>query len=220
VAGPLCLLSIQRRNGKRLDPGAVAEAILKSAAPRDPRKTPECPRYLAGTLNIPGAYALINKGGKKTMSNPDASLVTPQTAEPGTVPAQTSAVAPSEAGVAVDPPNAPFNPGDRGGSHNLVIGAGHRFTEAAFGGLVAGRGNTISNTAASVSGGFDNIASGELASVSGGFENVASGRTNGPGVLIMHELPGVTPQCIDLATRVVDVGFTRLSRRRKCQTSR
>jgi dienelactone hydrolase len=33
-------------------------------------------------------------------------------------------------------------------------------------------------------------------------------RTNGPGLLIMHELPGMTPQCIDLATRVVDAGFT------------
>jgi protein-S-isoprenylcysteine O-methyltransferase Ste14 len=68
------------------------------AAPRDPRKTRECPLYLVGTLNIPGAYALINKGVKKTMSNPDASLVTTETAEPGTVPAETSAVAASEAG--------------------------------------------------------------------------------------------------------------------------
>src|SRR3954451_15397351 len=31
----------------------------------------------------------------------------------------------------------PLNPGDRGGSHNLVIGSFHRFTQAAFGGLVA-----------------------------------------------------------------------------------
>lgn len=33
-------------------------------------------------------------------------------------------------------------------------------------------------------------------------------KANGPGVLIMHELPGMTPQCINLATRVVDAGFT------------
>src|SRR6516162_3637602 len=77
---------------------------------------------------------------------------------------------------AVDPPNPALKPGDRGGSHNLVIGAAHRFTQAAFGGLVAGRGNTISNTAASVSGGFDSTASGEFASISGGGGNTASVR--------------------------------------------
>ena len=33
-------------------------------------------------------------------------------------------------------------------------------------------------------------------------------KANGAGVLIMHELPGMTPQCINLATRVVDAGFT------------
>jgi dienelactone hydrolase len=31
---------------------------------------------------------------------------------------------------------------------------------------------------------------------------------NGPGVLIMHELPGMTQQCIGLAKRVVEAGFT------------
>ena len=70
---------------------------------------------------------------------------------------------------------SPLNPGDRGGSHNVVIGASHKFTQAAFGGLVAGARNTISNTAASVSGGLNNTASGETASVSGGFGNEASG---------------------------------------------
>src|SRR5690349_2653195 len=44
-----------------------------------------------------------------------------------------------------DPAQAgsPLDPGDRGGSHNLVIGRFHRFTQAAFGGLVAGETNTI-----------------------------------------------------------------------------
>jgi len=69
----------------------------------------------------------------------------------------------------------PLNPGDRGGSHNLVIGARHRFTQAAFGGLVVGEKNSISNTAASVSGGENNAASGVHASVSGGQDNTASG---------------------------------------------
>ena len=59
------LLSIQRQSGQRLNPHAVREAILKSAEPCDPRKTPECPRYLAGTLNISGAHALIKKEKRK-----------------------------------------------------------------------------------------------------------------------------------------------------------
>src|SRR5205823_4276431 len=36
---------------------------------------------------------------------------------------------------------SPLSPGDRGGSHNLVIGGGNRFTQAAFGGFVAGERN-------------------------------------------------------------------------------
>jgi hypothetical protein len=69
----------------------------------------------------------------------------------------------------------PLNPGDRGGSHNLVIGTGNRFTRAAFGGLVAGELNTISNIETSVAGGGNNIASGGIASVLGGVSNRASG---------------------------------------------
>ena len=76
--------------------------------------------------------------------------------------------------------NPPLQPGDRGGSHNLVIGRGNRFTKAAFGGLVAGEANTISNEAASVSGGSNSTASGQWASVSGGLANTASG--NGASV--------------------------------------
>jgi len=69
-----------------------------------------------------------------------------------------------------DPAQAgfPLNPGDRGGSHNVVIGVRHRFTQAAFGGLVAGEGNTISNTAASVSGVQNHTADAESAVVIGG----------------------------------------------------
>jgi trimeric autotransporter adhesin len=69
----------------------------------------------------------------------------------------------------------PLRPGDRGGSHNLVIGRANKFTQAAFGGIVAGELNTISNEATSVSGGFENTASGNQASVSGGGVNTASG---------------------------------------------
>jgi hypothetical protein len=69
---------------------------------------------------------------------------------------------------------SPLNAGDRGGSHNLVIGRGHRFTDAASGGLLAGELNTINKLAASVSGGVENVASGNFASVSGGEGNTAS----------------------------------------------
>ena len=74
------------------------------------------------------------------------------------------------------PPTAPaLEPHDRGGSHNLVIGSGNRFTTSAFGGLVAGYLNTISNFVASVSGGSSNEASGPFANVSGGQFNQAGG---------------------------------------------
>ena len=69
----------------------------------------------------------------------------------------------------------PLNPGDRGGSHNLVIGGGNRFTKAAFGGFVAGERNAIDGFGASVSGGFFSNASGLFSSISGGIRNSASG---------------------------------------------
>ena len=75
------------------------------------------------------------------------------------------------------PPGDPssLSPGDRGGSHNLVIGGGNRFTQAAFGGFVAGERNTIESFGASVSGGFNNTASGCYANVSAGVRNIANG---------------------------------------------
>ena len=69
----------------------------------------------------------------------------------------------------------PLSPGDRGGSHNLIIGRENRFTKLAFGGLVTGRLNTVSAEGATVSGGFSNTASGLFSSVSGGLGNTASG---------------------------------------------
>lgn len=62
---------------------------------------------------------------------------------------------------------------ERTGSHNLVVGDLHSYTS--FGGLVAGRANTISGASATVSGGFNNVASGIGASVSGGQHNRATG---------------------------------------------
>jgi len=72
-------------------------------------------------------------------------------------------------------PLSPLNPGDRGGSHNLVIGAANRFTQAAFSGLVVGTANTIQAYGASVTGGTGNIAESYGCSVSGGFSNSAGG---------------------------------------------
>ena len=68
-------------------------------------------------------------------------------------------------------PPLKLNPGDRDGSHNLIIGREHRYQN--FGGLVAGFNNTIGGPEASVSGGAFNTASGEVASVSGGRRNEA-----------------------------------------------
>ncbi|MDJ0719934.1 MAG: hypothetical protein QNJ54_37900 [Prochloraceae cyanobacterium] len=31
---------------------------------------------------------------------------------------------------------------------------------------------------------------------------------NGPGVILMHELPGMIPECVDLARRLADANFT------------
>ena len=69
----------------------------------------------------------------------------------------------------------PLGPGDRGGSHNLVVGRGNTFTKAAFGGLVVGEVNKISNSEACILGGGNNTASGFAASVLGGQGNTASG---------------------------------------------
>ncbi len=61
---------------------------------------------------------------------------------------------------------------DRSGSHNLVVGRSHIY--GSFGGLVAGRLNTILGAFASVSGGDRNMAIGDYSSVSGGLRNRAT----------------------------------------------
>ena len=66
-----------------------------------------------------------------------------------------------------------LGPGDRGGSHNLVIGDHNRFTMAAFGGLVAGNFNAISNSE-TVCFGNSNSASGLASTVIGDGGNTAS----------------------------------------------
>ena len=60
------------------------------------------------------------------------------------------------------------------GSHNLVVGAGHTYTN--FCGLVVGHDNAITGQYASVSGGANCTASGNYSSVCGGQFNEASGQ--------------------------------------------
>jgi len=62
---------------------------------------------------------------------------------------------------------------DRSGSHNIVVGTEHNFLS--YGGLVAGKYNTIKSGCACVSGGYNNTASGWNSSVSGGYQNKANG---------------------------------------------
>jgi hypothetical protein len=66
---------------------------------------------------------------------------------------------------------------DKTGSHNLIIGPNHNYSS--YGGLVAGRQNTISGIFSTVSGGSFNRASGAQSSVGGGSGNRASGFSSG-----------------------------------------
>jgi hypothetical protein len=70
------------------------------------------------------------------------------------------------------PTHVKLKPQDRGGTHNLVVGSGHRFSY--FGGFVAGHENMISGLYTTVTGGFRNVARGEFSTVSGGESNEAA----------------------------------------------
>jgi len=64
----------------------------------------------------------------------------------------------------------------RTGSHNLIVGDGHRFD--ASGGFLAGFYNYVAVNAGAVSGGYDNHAYNFAASVSGGSANFAIGQVS------------------------------------------
>jgi hypothetical protein len=72
----------------------------------------------------------------------------------------------------------------RSGSHNLVIGRDHSYSQ--WGGLVAGEGNVINGSGTSVTGGWFNIASGDRSVISGGtggktlvfYSSIAGGADN------------------------------------------
>lgn len=73
-----------------------------------------------------------------------------------------------------DIPSGGLDEGDRGGSHNLVVGEAHKFK--GWGGFVTGSYNTITGFMTSVTGGRFNEASGSSASVTGGSWNKATGQ--------------------------------------------
>lgn len=81
------LLSAQAQQRRRPDPRVVGKALLQTAVPCQPRDSPECRRYLIGTLNIPGAYASVTKGGRTVVAN----INTTETPDPaaGSLPAGT-----------------------------------------------------------------------------------------------------------------------------------
>lgn len=91
------LLSIQLARGEKPNPHAIREAILKSALPCNPEVTEDCRRFLAGSLNIPGAYALITKGGLTEMSVENSNKATIQPSEAIDLRVEEAIVQPSEA---------------------------------------------------------------------------------------------------------------------------
>jgi cyanobactin maturation PatA/PatG family protease len=93
------LLSIQRASGQEIDPTAVREAIVDSAVPCYPQDSPECRPYLVGTLNVPGAYDRILRGGKM-VADSDAVQASSHVVEVGVGPGEPSSLASSGAAVA------------------------------------------------------------------------------------------------------------------------
>ncbi|WP_439566447.1 PatA/PatG family cyanobactin maturation protease [Gloeocapsopsis crepidinum] len=72
------LLSLQLKQGSKPDPEAVREAILQSALPCPPPSS-DCQRFLVGSLNVPGAHALITKGENLVMiaQNQEEAMIQP-----------------------------------------------------------------------------------------------------------------------------------------------
>jgi cyanobactin maturation PatA/PatG family protease len=103
------LLSIQLRNEGKIDPRAVADAILGTATACPRRDAAECRQYLAGIINIPGAYASISKGGT-TMADLDLARTRPRTADITGAHASSDAPGTPEAGVRAAGAGIPAGP--------------------------------------------------------------------------------------------------------------
>lgn len=62
------LLSAQVQRGEQPDPCAIHDVILQSALPCPPEAVSDCRRFLAGSLDISKAHALITQGGTQKLS--------------------------------------------------------------------------------------------------------------------------------------------------------
>lgn len=93
------LLSAQVQQGRAPDPRAVREALLETAIPCQPPDSPQCRRFLVGTLNIPGAYASVTKGGRTVMASNNTTEVAYPVA--GSVTAEAETGAPETSGTGV-----------------------------------------------------------------------------------------------------------------------
>jgi PatG C-terminal/Subtilase family/PatG Domain len=82
------LLSLQQQRGEKPDPHGIRDAILKSALPCDQSKNLDRRRCLVGSLNIPGAYALITNTGRTPMLNETSGEVMIQANEASNLIAQ------------------------------------------------------------------------------------------------------------------------------------
>jgi cyanobactin maturation PatA/PatG family protease len=115
------LLSIQRASRQEINPSAVREAILASAVPCYPQDSLECRPYLVGTVNVPGAYDLILKGGKKVAES-DVIQAASQAVEANVGPGEPSALAASGAGAGLASA-AEVPAGQRAHEHPAAAGA-------------------------------------------------------------------------------------------------
>ncbi len=103
------LLGIQLRNEDKIDPRAVADAILGTATACHQRDAAECRQYLAGIINIPGAFASISKGGT-TMADLDLAPTRPPAADITGAYASSDTPGKPEAGVRAAGAGIPVSP--------------------------------------------------------------------------------------------------------------
>lgn len=69
--------------------------------------------------------------------------------------------------------NGTWDSGQKVGSHNIVVGRAHSYTQ--YAGVVFGEKNAINNEYSTVTAGLRNVAAGKYTSVSGGISNLAAG---------------------------------------------
>jgi cyanobactin maturation PatA/PatG family protease len=68
------LLSIQLKHGQKPNPNMIRASILRTAFPCKQDLDVDCSRFLAGRLNISGAYAHIAQGGVQLMSESETEI--------------------------------------------------------------------------------------------------------------------------------------------------